>query len=79
MDFNMKNYRHYKNGHIYKVLYFAINTETREEMVVYQGLYVSEEFGSNPIFVRPKTMFFEEVEYEGVRVPRFKEVKNNPG
>jgi hypothetical protein len=69
----MKNYRHYKNGQVYKVLYFAINTETHEEMVVYQGLYTSEESGSNPIFVRPKSMFFEEVEYKGAKVARFKE------
>jgi hypothetical protein len=72
----MKNYRHYKNGHLYKVLHVATHTETNEEMVVYQRQYAPEELGENPIFVRPKDMFFEEVEYKGVKVPRFKELNN---
>lgn len=71
----MKYYQHYKNGHTYKILHFAHHTETHEEMVVYQGLYDSEEFGNQPIFVRPKTLFFGEVLYEGINMPRFTEVK----
>jgi len=70
----MKYYQHYKNGHIYRILHFARHTETGEDMVVYQGLYDSDEFGGQPIFVRPKSMFFEEVEHNGVTVSRFKEL-----
>ncbi len=72
----MEYYQHYKNGHIYKILHIALDSETHEEMVVYQGIYDSEEFGRNPIFVRPKAMFFEELEYKGVKVPRFKDLQN---
>lgn len=59
-------YRHYKNKD-YKVLYTAIDTETREEMVVYQCLY-----GEGEICVRPKKMFLGEVEVNGQKIPRFK-------
>lgn len=58
-------YRHYKNKD-YKVLYTAVNEETKEEMVVYQAMY-----GENKIWVRPKNIFLEEVEIDGQKKPRF--------
>lgn len=71
----MEYCQHYKNGHIYKILHVALHSETHEEMVVYQGIYDSEEFGHNPIFVRPKAQFFEEVEYKGAKIPRFQDIQ----
>jgi hypothetical protein len=60
----MKNiYRHYKGG-IYKVLLWATDTETGETSVVYEGT-------DGKIWVRPATMFFENVEVNGVKEPRF--------
>lgn len=46
-------YRHFK-GNEYKVLYIARNSETLEEMVVYQALY-----GDGDIWVRPAKMFID--------------------
>lgn len=58
-------YRHYK-GNDYAVLYTAIHSETLEEYVVYRQLY-----GSGGVWIRPLTMFQEEVEVDGQLVPRF--------
>jgi hypothetical protein len=64
-------YRHFK-GKSYLVIRTARHSETLEEMVIYQALYGSKEFGKNVVWVRPKGMFFEKVLYEGKSVPRFK-------
>ena len=69
-----KKYKHYKTNKIYELIGFAIHSETYEEMVVYKGMYICEKFGQNPIFVRPKKMFFEDVEYNGIIIPRFQRV-----
>ncbi|MDP3244727.1 MAG: DUF1653 domain-containing protein [bacterium] len=58
-------YRHFK-GNEYKVLGVARHSETFEEMVVYQALY-----GEGGLWIRPLAMFFEEVEVNGQRQPRF--------
>lgn len=58
-------YRHYK-GNLYEVIGIAYHTETLEELVVYKALSDQDK-----LWVRPKTMFFEEVIYEGKSVPRF--------
>ncbi|MCR4328534.1 MAG: DUF1653 domain-containing protein [Patescibacteria group bacterium] len=71
-------YRHYK-GKQYKVLGVALHTETREKMVLYKALYdcpdLKEEFGDDPLFVRPYNMFVEEVEVDGIKKPRFEWVR----
>lgn len=59
-------YQHYKGGE-YEVLGVARHSESLEELVVYKALY-----GENETWVRPIKMFFEEVEFEGKKVPRFK-------
>jgi cyclomaltodextrinase / maltogenic alpha-amylase / neopullulanase len=67
-------YRHYKDikgEHIYEVLNIARHSETLEELVIYKGLYDSEEWGKNPIWARPLTMFNDEVELDGKKIPRF--------
>jgi hypothetical protein len=58
-------YKHYKNKN-YKVICEATHSETREKVVVYQCLY-----DDYSIWVRPKEMFTELVEVEGMQVPRF--------
>lgn len=57
-------YEHYKGG-LYEVLYVASHTETGEQLVVYQSLR------DHRIWVRPATMFFENVVLGGARYPRF--------
>ena len=58
-------YRHFK-GREYRVLYTATHSETREPMVVYQALY-----GDHGIWVRPASMWNEEVTRDGVTYRRF--------
>ena len=58
-------YRHCK-GREYRVLYTATHSETREPMVVYQALY-----GDHGIWVRPVSMWNEEVTRDGVTYRRF--------
>ncbi len=58
-------YQHYK-GQQYRVLGVAQHSETEESLVVYQALY--GEFG---LWLRPLSMFTEQVLVEGVLQPRF--------
>ena len=63
-------YRHFK-GKEYKVIGIARHSETLEELVVYQALYDDPEFGSNSLWIRPKKMFFDKVNYQGKIISRF--------
>ena len=58
-------YRHFKGGE-YELLTLAKHSETREDMVVYRALY-----GERGVWVRPKAMWNEIVERDGVRARRF--------
>ncbi len=62
-------YEHFK-GKRYEVIGVARHSETQEEMVVYRKLYDDGSF-----WVRPLKMFLEEVEREGIRVPRFRYIE----
>ena len=58
-------YRHYK-GNDYEVIGVARHSETQEELVVYRPLY-----GERGLWVRPKSMFIEQVEVGGESQARF--------
>ncbi len=63
-------YQHFKGG-LYKLLYLGRDSETLEEVVVYEALY-----GDKSIWVRPKKLFFEEIEINNKRIPRFRKLTN---
>ena len=63
-------YRHFK-GNLYNLITVALDSETLEEMVVYQALY-----GNCGYWVRPLKMWEEQVEYQGQMVERFKYEKD---
>ena len=59
-------YKHFK-GNEYQVVDIAVHSETLEKMVVYKPLYDSD----YSLWVRPLSMWEEEVEFEGKKVKRF--------
>ena len=58
-------YKHFK-GNKYELIDVAKHSETLEEMVVYRALY-----GEGGVWVRPLSMWNEEVEHNGQKVKRF--------
>ena len=58
-------YRHFK-GKEYEVLGLAKHSETLEPMVIYRALY-----GNHDTWVRPLSMWDEQIERDGVSVKRF--------
>ena len=61
-------YQHYKGTKV-KIICEAKHSETLEEMVVYTHLE------DNRTWVRPKTMFLENVVIDGKGVERFRKVE----
>lgn len=57
---------HFK-GKRYRLVDFAVDSETLEPVVVYRQLY-----GEEKLWVRPEKMFFESVERNGCSGPRFR-------
>lgn len=70
--YNIKNgkYRHYK-GNEYEVIGMAKHSETLEDMVIYRALY-----GEGGVWVRPASMWNEEVTVNGKTVKRFTQTEN---
>ena len=58
-------YRHFKGGE-YEVIGVANDSETLEKKVVYRALY-----GAGELWVRPLSMWNEEVFFEGKTCRRF--------
>ena len=67
-EITLGEYEHYK-GNRYRVIALARHSETLENLVVYQALY-----GERGIWVRPATMFGEEIEKDGKKILRFRRV-----
>ncbi|MCI2161634.1 DUF1653 domain-containing protein [Caproicibacterium sp. BJN0003] len=65
MEIPKGRYRHFK-GNEYRVLCLARNSETLEQMVVYQALY-----GEHEVWVRPASMWNETVNKDGKTIKRF--------
>ena len=65
MKIKIGKYRHYKGG-IYEVVAIAHHSETLEDMVVYRALY-----GDREVWVRPASMWNEEVSVGDIKVKRF--------
>ena len=63
-----KYYRHFKGG-LYQLIGLAKDSETLEDLVVYQALY-----GEKQMWIRPTEMFFGKVERDGKVMERFQEV-----
>ncbi|MDF1874460.1 DUF1653 domain-containing protein [Sulfurimonas sp. SAG-AH-194-I05] len=59
-------YEHYK-GNKYQVIDTVTHSETEETLVLYRTLY-----GKYDLWVRPLSMFFENVIIDEKEVPRFK-------
>lgn len=70
-DFPKGIYRHYKGG-LYEVIDVACHSETLEWYVVYRHL--KHEDGVPDTWIRPLTMFTEDIEVDGVRLPRFQKL-----
>lgn len=62
-------WRHYK-GNLYELVSIARHSETLEEMVVYRALY-----GEGMLWVRPLSMWLEEVITSEGTVRRFTKIK----
>ena len=58
-------YRHFK-GNLYEAIAIAKHSETLEDMVVYRALY-----GERELWVRPASMWDEDVVRDGVTYKRF--------
>lgn len=65
MEIKPGRYRHFK-GKEYEVIGVANHSETMEELVVYRALY-----GEGGLWVRPASMWDEQVERDGQTVRRF--------
>ena len=70
MELKPGRYRHFK-GKEYELIGIASHSETMEEMVVYRALY-----GEGGLWVRPASMWTEEVHRDGYHGPRFYPVEN---
>lgn len=64
---------HYK-GREYEVLGLALHSETMEKMVVYKPLYETPDIPEGMLWVRPLTMFLEQVDVNGTLLPRFRRI-----
>ncbi len=63
-------YEHY-SGKRYTVISVARHSESLEEHVVYQAHY-----GDRDVWVRPFSMFCEQVEINKLMVPRFRHIED---
>ena len=67
-DDGIRYFRHFK-GNQYRYIHTALDSETKERVVIYQALY-----GDGKFWVRPEKMFFGSVERDGRKFSRFTEI-----
>lgn len=65
MELKLGKYRHFK-GNEYELVGITTHSETLEPMVVYRALY-----GDNGLWVRPMSMWTEQIDRNGYYGPRF--------
>ena len=65
-----QRYMHYK-GKMYTILAIGKDSDTLEDVVIYQGEYEDPEFGLHPVWVRSLTEFVEILTVDGKIFPRF--------
>lgn len=65
-----REFEHFK-GKRYRLIEFAIDSETLAPLVVYRQLY-----DEHRLWVRPAPMFFETIDRDGYTGPRFKLVND---
>lgn len=65
MSLKAGKYRHYKGGE-YEVIGVARHSEDESQLVVYRTLY-----GDKGLWVRPLSMFVEQIEIDGEQKSRF--------
>ena len=61
-------YRHFKGGE-YEFICISKNSETMEDLVIYKEL-----FGEHKVWARPASMFYQFVDINGNKVPRFEHI-----
>ncbi len=69
-EIKIGKYRHFK-GKEYRVIGVAHHSEDLSELVIYQALYNSKEFGENAIWARPVDMFLGSKDIDGKKIKRF--------
>lgn len=67
-EIKLGKYKHSKKGMIVEVLGVAKHSETLEDLVLYKH--------DGNFWVRPLEMFFDEVEIDGKKVPRFEIIRD---
>ena len=71
MELKLGKYRHFK-GNAYEVIAIATHSESMEPMDVYRALY-----GEHELWVRPLSMWNEQVNRDGYCGPRFQYIEEN--
>ena len=72
-ELKLWKYQHYK-WDFYDVMWIVRHSETLEELVLYRALYDSQEFWNNALWVRPKSMFMENIVIDWEEKCRFEYV-----
>ena len=65
-----KKYMHYKKIPV-KVIAIGKHSETQEELVVYEKLEDGTTYKKGDVWIRPRTMFEEDITKDGKTFPRF--------
>lgn len=67
-------YKHYK-GLLVRVIGVGLQSETMEEVVIYEKLEDFNGFKKGSLWVRPLIMFTEKITVDGKKMPRFAYVR----